>query len=331
MVNTAQSMASPLISVIIATYNRASFLREAVDSVLCQTFPDFELIVVDDGSQDNTREVLVSYGSLIRTLFQANAGLSAARNRGINAARGEWIAFLDSDDVWLPEKLATQMADLATRKNVCLHTTNATIYRDHIGRETDLFEYTGASAVLSQPCSVIARAFVPHLKYGLAWAQCLLVRRQSLLAAGLFESRYKLWMDLDLWARVGLEGPWGVNKRPLVKILRRQEQTENISSIRTRDSLYAHSELVECYEKLLRNDKLMPEEKNWLKRILSGARGTLALDLWRSGRPGEARQQLRSAVREAPSLRSWTKYSASFVPGMLSLWTAWRRMKTRTS
>ena len=99
----------PLVSVIIPTYNRGWIIKEAIDSVLEQDFSDFELIVVDDGSNDNTREILGAYADAITVLHRSNRGVSAARNCGIAEASGQLIAFLDSDDLWLPGKLKTQV------------------------------------------------------------------------------------------------------------------------------------------------------------------------------------------------------------------------------
>ncbi len=100
---------APLVSVVIPTYNRAQMVSEAVRSVLEQTFGDLEVIVVDDGSTDGTREALKPHADKIRYLRQENSGVSAARNRGIAEARGSLIAFLDSDDLWLPAKLKNQV------------------------------------------------------------------------------------------------------------------------------------------------------------------------------------------------------------------------------
>ena len=98
------------ISVIIPTYNYGRFIREAIDSALSQSFPALEVIVVDDGSTDDTSQILEGYGDRIRVIRQQNQGVGAARNAGIAAARGEYLAFLDSDDVWKPRKLEHDMA-----------------------------------------------------------------------------------------------------------------------------------------------------------------------------------------------------------------------------
>jgi hypothetical protein len=97
----------PFFSVIMPSFNRAELIRPSIDSVLAQDFKDFELIVVDDGSTDNTVAVLRSYGDRIKVFQQENGGPGAARNRGLQEAQGEYVAFLDSDDLWFPWTLAT--------------------------------------------------------------------------------------------------------------------------------------------------------------------------------------------------------------------------------
>jgi glycosyltransferase involved in cell wall biosynthesis len=102
-------MNTPLVSVIIPNYNYANYLRQAIDSVLLQTYSNIEIIVVDDGSKDASKEILKSYGDKISVIFQQNSGVSAARNNGFAASKGEFIAFLDADDFWIPEKIAKQI------------------------------------------------------------------------------------------------------------------------------------------------------------------------------------------------------------------------------
>ena len=107
-----------LVSVVIPAYNAASYVAQAVDSVLSQDYPHVEVIVVDDGSKDDTLEVLRGYGDRIRVIDQANAGPPRARNAGLAAARGEFVAFLDADDIWLPTKLSAQVGHLRAHADV---------------------------------------------------------------------------------------------------------------------------------------------------------------------------------------------------------------------
>ncbi len=108
----------PAVSVVIPAYNAAWCVRKAIDSVLAQDFRDFEVIVVNDGSTDDTAAVLAGYGDAIRVIDQPNGGMSSARNAGIRAARGEFIAFLDADDWWLPGKLGRQVELLRGRPDL---------------------------------------------------------------------------------------------------------------------------------------------------------------------------------------------------------------------
>lgn len=101
--------ALPLVSVVLPVFNAAPYLRQAIDSVLDQNYPNIELIAVDDGSTDGSREILAEYGSRLRVVFQHNLGPAAARNLGVRASTGSFVAFLDADDLWLPGKLAGQV------------------------------------------------------------------------------------------------------------------------------------------------------------------------------------------------------------------------------
>jgi glycosyltransferase involved in cell wall biosynthesis len=130
------------VSVVIPTYNRARYLQEAIGSALAQTDPAEEIIVVDDGSTDETASVLAAYGGNIRVINQVNAGVAAARNAGIAASKGDYIALLDSDDAWLPEKLAFQR-QLAARwpEAVLIHTLCFTMDGDGRDRQDSREEY----------------------------------------------------------------------------------------------------------------------------------------------------------------------------------------------
>src|SRR5919201_1733113 len=111
-------MVNPTVSVVIAVYNGARWIAETLDSVLAQSFPRFEVIVVDDGSTDATPAVAASYGDRVRYLRQDNGGQPSARNAGIRAARGSYIAFVDADDLWVPTKLQMQVDFLARQPSL---------------------------------------------------------------------------------------------------------------------------------------------------------------------------------------------------------------------
>jgi glycosyltransferase involved in cell wall biosynthesis len=185
------------VSVITPTYNRADMIGDAIQSVLAQTFDDWELIVVDDGSQDNTRAVVTEYKDpRIRYIYQENRGLPGARNTGIRHAHGVYVAFLDSDDRFLPNKIDHQSAELDARPELGL------VAGGH--REVDV-----TLQLLRQVCPW---EYTPHLDV-LTWLfQCplivnsILVRREWLERVGMFDESMRFVEDWDLWLRLAYAG-----------------------------------------------------------------------------------------------------------------------------
>jgi len=118
----------PAVSVIIPTYNRAHMVGETIESVLQQTFQDFEVIVADDGSTDGTHQLLRTYGDRIRYLFQQNRGAAAARNRAVEEAKGRYLAFCDDDDLWCPDHLEFLYMSLVNQPNIGLVFSNAAFF-----------------------------------------------------------------------------------------------------------------------------------------------------------------------------------------------------------
>ncbi len=181
----------PLVSVIIPTYNRASVLERAISSVLAQTFKDFELIVVDDGSRDSTPELLSQFDGKLTALFEANKGVSAARNLGIRHSQGELLAFLDSDDEWLPEKLERQTALFAGAGPLFVCHTDEIWLRAGI-------QVTQKSYHFKQGGCFFDRA----LERCLISPSSAMISRSLLEKVGQFDEELIAAEDYDLWLRI---------------------------------------------------------------------------------------------------------------------------------
>jgi glycosyltransferase involved in cell wall biosynthesis len=186
----------PRVSVIIPTYNRSWCLSEAIDSVLSQTFRDMELIVVDDGSTDETPALLSRYGDRLRCLRQANQGVSAARNNGFQAADGALIAFLDSDDLWQPDKLTRQVAFFDRQPEAQICQTEETWIRRGV-RVNPRHRHRKPSGWI----------FEPSLALCLVSPSAVMMRRELLEEMGGFDESLPACEDYDLWLRVSLRYP----------------------------------------------------------------------------------------------------------------------------
>jgi glycosyltransferase involved in cell wall biosynthesis len=194
------------VSVIIPTYNRARKVARAVASVLYQTHADYELIVVDDGSRDNTGETLSLFPSrIIRLVHDGNRGVSAARNTGITASGAPLIAFLDSDDYWLPEKLAVQVAFFKAHPKAMACQTQEIWIRKGL-RVNPRKKHLKPSG----------RIFVPSLKLCLVSPSAVMVRRSLLDEVDLFDEAFPVCEDYDLWLRVSCKYPIHLLNKDLV-------------------------------------------------------------------------------------------------------------------
>jgi glycosyltransferase involved in cell wall biosynthesis len=202
------------VSAVIATYNRAHLVGKAIESVLGQTYKSIEVIVVDDGSTDDTQHVLRQFGNRIRVIYQDNAGPGAARNRGIAAARGEIVAFLDSDDIWLPTKIERQievLQGLGESVPCCLCSAEL--------RFTDRPTMTSFQSALLGPKDeegiwlnvpeVLTNRFV-------LFNQMAAVRRSALEKVGGFNEGLRFLEDYDLALRLSLLGPFAYIRESLV-------------------------------------------------------------------------------------------------------------------
>lgn len=186
------------VSIIIPTFNRAHLIGRAIDSALAQTYQDLEILVINDGSTDNTREKLATYGNAITYIYQENAGAAAARNTGITIAKGDFINFLDSDDWFFGEKLTAQIAylDAHARCDIVL-----CAWQDHW---TETGEVKDERLTL-QPEDIVKTILLTG-NNGLFPPHVALLRRSCLTKVGGFDTSMKMREEQDLWLRLGLAG-----------------------------------------------------------------------------------------------------------------------------
>jgi glycosyltransferase involved in cell wall biosynthesis len=185
---------TPRVSAVIPVYNQQEpFLREAIESVLAQTDRDFELIVVDDGSTNATPDVIASYGNRLRGFRKPNGGVSSALNLAIRESRGEWIAWLSSDDLWEPNKLARQLGGLREKPSVGLVYSDALLI-DSDGRVVGRRSFPPPPTKRRRLMSLVRGCYVNGCS--------TLVRREVFDDVGPFDERDRLTPDYDMWLRI---------------------------------------------------------------------------------------------------------------------------------
>ena len=210
-----------LVSVVIPNYNCAAFLPDALESVFAQTYPHVEILVVDDGSTDDSLQVLEQYADRVRVFRQPNGGVSAARNHGIRESRGELVAFLDADDLWNPEKLARQVP-LFDRPEVGL-VYCAVEYIDEAGKSLGT-NRTGRRGRVLRSIALLEGTIV------LAGGSTAVVRRECFDRAGGFDLEMSTAADWDMWRRVACHYEIDVVREPLMKYrLRPSSMHRNIA------------------------------------------------------------------------------------------------------
>lgn len=193
------------VCVIIPTYNRCGLIRQCLESVLAQTYKDFEIILVDDGSTDNTAEILSFYKGRVVTIHAEHEGPSAARNKGIRASQGEFIAFLDSDDLWLPQKLERQMDFIRNQPEVLICQTEETWIRNGV-RVNPRKKHQKFSGWIFDKC----------LPLCIVSPSAVMIHRSVFEKVGLFDETLPACEDYDLWLRIAPKYPIFLIDDPLV-------------------------------------------------------------------------------------------------------------------
>ncbi|MCU0920640.1 MAG: glycosyltransferase [Burkholderiaceae bacterium] len=279
--------ADPVVSVVIPAYNAAWCVAKAVDSVLVQDFSPFELIVVDDGSTDATAEVLMAYGDRLRLVRQANGGLSNARNAGIRTARGEWVAFLDADDWWLPGKLSQQVAMMRQRPELGFCSTAARV-EDPDGRLVNLWR-----------CACWEGTFLVHLfgsNADVAGSGSAVMARRSLFErTGGFDESLSSLEDIDMWMRLAAVADYACIDDPLAVILKRPgSMSRNLEVMRDA-----------AVRVMRKNRPLLPADRQgaYWRRCMAGVHADYAKWRYRSGQRAAAFGELARLFALAPLSR----------------------------
>ena len=294
----APDTATPAVSVVVPAYNVAPFIAEALESVFAQTFTDFEVVIVNDGSPDTEEfeRALAPYRERLVYVRQENAGPSAARNAGIRRARGRYVAFLDGDDVWLPAYLEEQLAALAEGAGLDLVYSDAMLFGEGelVGRT---FMQTCPSrgpvtveSLLAQRCAVIT--------------SCVVARREALVAAGLFNETYRRSEDFDLWVRMAHAGArLGYRRKVLA---RHRMRGDSLAA----DAARMHEAAVGVYRDLARTLGLTPRERAAAEAEVANYEFDLALARAKhelaAGEYARAAEELSRArgLGRAPGLRA---------------------------
>jgi glycosyltransferase involved in cell wall biosynthesis len=291
---------SPLVSVVIPTYNHAKYLKQAIDSVLEQDYPNFELIVLDDGSTDQTRSVLESYGNQFYWESQKNMGQSSTLNKGWNMARGEILAYLSADDVLLPNAIIRSVQCLLSHTEVVLAYCDFDLIDpdSRVVRRVSAPDYSYMEMVTKFICAPSAGAFfwrVPFMKTG-GW-----------------NPKFHRFPDYDCWLRLGLQGQF-------VRI------PESLAAFRVHDGSQSFSETpVDRAEEALRvisSFYELPDLPSEVLAVKSQAMGNAHLLVGqlhlRAGRYLMAFREMALAARISPGSLISFRFLRMFVNGLLN-------------
>jgi glycosyltransferase involved in cell wall biosynthesis len=240
----------PKVSVIIPTYNRVEYIARAIDSVLNQTYQDFEIIVIDDGSTDQTKEKLIPYKDKIKYVYQENGGISEARNRGIQESTGKYLAFLDSDDWWLSEKLAEQVNILDTHPTVGIVYSRMPIINEK------------GETIGMKPSGVSGKNFKELIEvWGDLPTSTVMTRKECFDKTGLFDKFLPPMEDIDMWLRISrFYDLYEIEGKILACYFRHDTQV-------TANPIKVYEGLIKIYKKILNNYDDVPRQI-LLKRIV---------------------------------------------------------------
>jgi len=258
------SRKTPAVTVVIPVYNSARYISQALDSVKAQTFTDYEVIVVNDGSDDREEleRIINAHPLPVIYISQENKGVSAARNAAIRRARGEFYAQLDADDQWTPDYLAVQLGILRGNPDVTLVYPNATIIGDGATAELEFMKVSPSEGEVNFESLVLQQCVV---------MTCVTARLSAIREAGMFDESIRSCEDFDLWLRIVKHGGRIIyHRRPLV-LYRRHDGS--LSS----DRVWMTRNLLAVFEKCAARFELTPSETEVLNKEIAANRAMLNL------------------------------------------------------
>lgn len=260
----------PVVSIIIPAYNVAPFIGETLGTVLAQTFADYEVIVINDGSPDTEEleRVLDPFRDRINYLKQENRGASAARNTGLRAARGEFVAFLDADDLWLPSYLAEQIKFIRER-NCDLVCADAEVFSDASHEEQTYMESLVGEG---PPTGDVTFLGLLSAEQNLITSG-VVVRRERVFEVGLFDEALRNAQDFDLWLRLARHGTRMAYQRRT--LLRYRSRDNSLSG----DEVNVHRRELGVLEKVERDYDLLPGERAEVVSVIERRRALLEFEL----------------------------------------------------
>jgi glycosyltransferase involved in cell wall biosynthesis len=289
--NFPASSSKPLVSAIIATYNRGYIVCEAIDSIINQTYKETEIIVVDDGSTDDTQDKLRHYGSRIRVVSQHNSGPAAAWNAGIRAAHGDIICFLGSDDVYLPNFVERHVSALEKAGPSVPCSLGNAVTRWADGKQTSSFELAALRPPLDEGLWV--NALDVFLTRFVMCGQMLAIRREVFDRIGLFDVTLRYLEDYDIALRLSLEGPWAFISEPVV-LFRQSTTGDSLSLSISPDNPRLHEYILTIRRRVA--DLMKARVPAVHSRYLSMAIGKAKRDIWALRRKNASSSVVRHAV-----------------------------------
>lgn len=296
------------VSAIVLTYNRAHFVTEAIGSILDQTFKDFELIVVDNCSSDNTESVVKSSSDKRIRYFknQNNGFMGVNRNYGIEKSSGEYIAFLDDDDLWLPEKLEKQIELLDSNKGLGLVYSDSYIMDSNGKLEENTYFYGRRPVRGNTFDKLLENNLIPMLT--------VMIRKEVLNRVGVFNPRYKIALDYDLWLRIAAHYPIDFIEQPLAKyrVYTESGSQKNVARL--------YREIIQILNWWLDKGTIDDKATGEIKRREAWLHLSLMKQYFRENRHGKIFGELVKLLRLFP-------HNLEIVPSVISRLSSYRNRK----